>query len=129
MLKMTTKLMLTLVTTLSLIAVASCASREELRMNSSITMISLNSVQPFVSNSFARRMALLIIEDRYPPDVFSPKGSGMVVDDGEVWRVTFDNALVTENDVGKIAMVDGAIVPRKLTFVIRKSNAEVVDIQ
>lgn len=97
-------------------------------MNSSISMMVLNSLQPFVSESFARRMALLVIEDRYPPSVFSPKGTGMVVDGGEVWRVTFDNGLVDSSDNQKMVMIDGVVVPRKLTFVIRKSNAEIVDI-
>lgn len=129
MLKLTAKLVLAMVATLALVAIASCASRRELRMNSSITMMALNSVQPFVSKSFAQRMALLIIEDRYPPDVFLPKGPGTVVDDGEVWRVTFDNDLVDENNHQENVMVGGAIVPRKLVFVIRKSNAEVMDIQ
>lgn len=97
-------------------------------MNSSFTMMALNSIQPFVSENFARRMALLILEDRYPSDVFSPKGEGVVADGGEVWRVTFDNELVDQNDSQAMAMVNGAVVPKKLTFVLRKSNAEVVDI-
>jgi len=92
-------------------------------------MMALNSVQPFASASFAQRMALLIIEDRYPSNVFSPKGAGVVVDGGEVWRVTFDNSLISDDSSQKMAMIDGVVVPRKLTFVIRKSNAEVVDIQ
>lgn len=98
-------------------------------MNSSITMMALNSVQPFASESFARRMALLIIEDRYPSDVFSPAGAGTTVDGGAVWRVTFDNSLISTKDTKKMPMIDGVVVPRKLTFVIRKSNAEVMDIQ
>lgn len=97
-------------------------------MNSTFTMMALNSIQPFVSEAFARRMALLIIEDRYPPNVFSPKARGVVVDGGEVWRVTLDNELVDQSASQALAMVDGAVVPIKLTFVIRKSNAEVVDI-
>lgn len=98
-------------------------------MGSSFTMMALNSIQPFVSESFARRLALLIVEDRYPPDVFSPKASGVAIDDGEFWRVTLENDLVDQGDSQAIAMIAGAVVPRKLTFVIRKSNAEVVDIR
>jgi len=98
-------------------------------MNSSITMMALNIVQPFVSKSLAQRLALLIIKDRYPPSVFLPKGSGKVVDDGDAWHVTFDNGLVNENDHQKMVVVEGAVVPRRLTLVIRKSNAEIMDIQ
>ena len=123
------KLMLTLATSLMLIPVTSCAPRREVRMNSSITMMALNIVQPFVSKSLAQRLALLIIKDRYPPSVFLPKGSGKVVDDGDAWHVTFDNGLVNENDHQKMVVVEGAVVPRRLTLVIRKSNAEIMDIQ
>lgn len=128
MLKSTTRLVLVVFAMVGLTAVMGCATKG-VRMNSSITMMALNSVQPFASKSFARRMALLIIEDRYPTSIFSPKGAGMVEDGGDVWRVTFDNALVHDADNKRIAMVDGAIVPKKLTFVIRKNNAAVVDIQ
>lgn len=113
---------------LMLIAATGCAPKGT-RMNSSVTMMALNSVQPFASESFARRMALLIIEDRYPPDVFSPAGTGVVVDGGEVWHVTFDNSLINTSGGQKMPMIDGVVVPKKLTFVIRKRNAEVVDIQ
>lgn len=99
------------------------------KMNSSFTMLALNSVQPFASESFARRMALLIMEDRYPLNVFSPEGVGIVVDGGEVWRITFNNGLADESESQKMLMIDGAVAPRKLTFVIRKDNAAVVDIQ
>jgi len=91
-------------------------------------MMALNSTQPFVSEAFAKRIALLIVEDRYPHNVFSPKRAGLVQDGGEVWRVTFENELIDSNDSSPMPMIDGVVVPRKLTFVIRKRNAEVVDI-
>lgn len=128
MFKSTTQLVLVMFALAMLTAVTGCAMKGA-RMNSSITMMALNSEQPFASKAFVRRMALLIIEDRYPTSVFSPKGAGIVEDGGDVWRVTFDNSLVHDAANKRIAMVDGAIVPKKLTFVIRKNDAAVVDIQ
>jgi hypothetical protein len=74
---------------------------------------------PFVSQSFAERLARIVIEEKYPKNIFSVQGSGNVVDKGDTWWVTFDNALK-----GTIA----TMVPIRLTVHIKKANGEIVTI-
>lgn len=78
-----------------------------------------NITEPFVSQSFAERLARLVIEEKYPKNIFSIRGSGNIIDRGDTWWVTFDNAIN-----GSM----GAIIPRRLTVHIRKSNGEIVTI-
>lgn len=96
-------------------------------MNQSIAMIALNSIQPFVSEGFAKKVALLVLDDRYPKDFFLPQEGGTVISDGEVWRVTFKNALL-ENNSDTFPIVNGVLLPRALTFTIRKTDAAILDI-
>ena len=74
------------------------------------------------------RLALLVIEEKYPKDVFSARGSGTTVDKGDLWEVTFDNALVSPDDTSALPMRHGSIVPRRLTITIRKTSGEIIDI-
>jgi hypothetical protein len=74
---------------------------------------------PFVSQGFAERLARLVIEEKYPKNIFSVQGSGNVVDKGDTWWVTFDNAIK-----GSMA----TMVPIRLTVHVRKTNGEIVTI-
>jgi hypothetical protein len=78
-----------------------------------------NISEPFVSQSFAERLARLVIEEKYPKNIFSVQSSGNVVDKGDTWWVTFDNAIK-----GTMA----TMVPIRLTVHIRKTNGEIVTI-
>lgn len=94
----------------------------------SLSMTVLNNGQPFVSREFAGRLALLVIDEKYPSSVFSVRGSGSVVDRGDSWSVTFANALVPPTDASPLPMLGGEVVPRRLTITIRKTNGEVISI-
>jgi hypothetical protein len=74
---------------------------------------------PFVSQSFAERLARLVIEEKYPKNIFTAQGAGHVVDKGDAWWVTFDNAIK-----GTMA----TMIPIRLTVHIRKANGEIVTI-
>lgn len=74
---------------------------------------------PFISEQFAERLGSLVIEEKYPKDVFSQQGPGMVVDKDQVWLVTFTNALYRS---------DKYLLPKKLTIEIRKKNGEIIAI-
>lgn len=91
-------------------------------------MIALNQGQPFISGAFAEQLALLVIEQKYPKDIFVVRGSARLVDKGEMWSVTFDNGLAAPDDKSTLPMVGGKIVPRHLTITIRKTNGEIVSI-
>jgi len=79
-----------------------------------------NMQGPFVSRKFAERLALLVIQERYTPDVFLPRGAPpIVVDKGDFWSVTFDNELPRSST---------SIIPKELTIHIRKANGEIVAI-
>lgn len=97
-------------------------------MDQSIAMIALNSVQPFASETYAKKVALLVLDDRYPKSVFLPQEGGTVVDGGDVWSVTFENSLLKDNR-DAFPILDGVLLPRTLTFEIRKADAAIVDIR
>jgi hypothetical protein len=81
-----------------------------------LSMILLNGTQPFVSLHFAVRLASLIIEDRYPREMFVIVEPAKIEDEGEFWKVTVENALKNS----KFSIV-------RLSITIRKSNGEIVD--
>lgn len=84
-----------------------------------------NSSGPFVSEHFAERLALLVIEEKYRT-VFSVRGPAKIVDKGGVWSVTFENA-ATDEGGGSIKSQVITIL-KSLTIEIRKSNGEIVTI-
>lgn len=109
-----------------LFAAPGCSSAGK-AMDQSIAMIALNTAQPFVSEAFAKKVVLLVLDDRYPKSVFRPQEGGTVLDGGDVWIVTFENALLKDNSES-FPIVDGELLPRALTFDIRKADAAIVDI-
>jgi hypothetical protein len=111
-----------------LLALSACATEHGPMNNLSISMIALNHGQPFVSRGFADRLALLVIDEKDPRDVFSVRGSGSIVDKGDSWSVTFDNALIDPADKDSLPILDGRVVRRRLTITIRKANGEVISI-
>jgi hypothetical protein len=78
-----------------------------------------NLVGPFVTQTFAQRLAVLVLEERYTANVFLPKTPVVAVDKGELWSVTVENALSLE---------PGLIRPKDITVQIRKRNGEIVAI-
>ncbi len=98
-------------------------------MPQSVSMILMNQGHPFVSKALAERLCLAILDDRYPDYIFRPKSQAEVSDGDDIWLVTFENELVPPDENSQLPMVNGKLVPRNLTFVIRKSNAEVIDIR
>lgn len=89
--------------------------------NSSLdpSMVVLNMKGPFVSREFAQRLALLVIDQKYPKDAFVPSPSVSVDDNGELWSVGVDNALPSANAFRQ---------PRHLTIRIRKTNGEILSL-
>ena len=90
------------------------------------SMILMNFEGPFVSREFAERLAVLVIDQKWPKDVFSRRGPGRVVDLGDAWSVTYQNALGNAND--PIPTSGGKAVPKTLTIRIRKANGQIVAI-
>jgi hypothetical protein len=90
------------------------------------SMILFNFEGPFISREFAERLAVLVIEQKWPKDVFARRGPGQVVDQGDTWSVTYENILGNAND--PIPTSGGKAVPRTLTIRIRKVNGEIVAI-
>lgn len=78
-----------------------------------------NLTGPFITRSFAERLALLFFQERYSKDIFVPLTPATMEDGGDVWRVTAANALSLESRT---------IRPFKLVIVIRKRNGEIVGI-
>lgn len=94
----------------------------------SLSIMVLNQGQPFVTAAFAERLALLVIDEKYPHDLFVVRGSGSIADRGANWAATFDNALVGPQDKSELALLNGRIIPKRLTITIRKTNGEIVSI-
>jgi hypothetical protein len=111
-----------------LLLAGGCVTQHERVIPMSISMMLLNHGAPFVSQSFAERLALLVIGEKYPGDLFVVRGKGTVTDKGEVWAVTFENALVDPEDPAALPMVEGNLTAKRLTITIRKTNGEIVAI-
>ena len=116
------------IATALLLSIAACVTERGNVTSLSVSMIALNQGQPFVSQSFAERLALLVIEEKYPRDFFTVRGSGNTVDKGDIWLVTFDNGLTDPSDKNALAVVQGRVIPKRLTITIRKANCEIVAI-
>jgi len=74
---------------------------------------------PFVTMEFAQRLALLVVEEKYPREIFRAEGPAVVEDHGDLWWVTVRNG---------IASPMGSIIPRRFVVHIRKVNAEIEDV-
>lgn len=96
-----------------------CAAQDQPVKSLSIMMTLQNQDQPFVSESFAKRLALLVIDEKYPKAAFIPREPATIADQGEIWTVTFENALPLPKD---------SIFPKRLSIAIRKNNGEIVNI-
>jgi hypothetical protein len=99
-----------------LVSLAGCIT-DHRAMNPFMTLQNISG--PFVSQTFAERLARLVIEEKYPKNIFSIQSSGNVVDKGDTWWVTFYNEIK-----GTMA----TMVPTRLTVHIRKTNGEIVTI-
>jgi hypothetical protein len=78
-----------------------------------------NLAGPFISQSFAERLARLVIEEKYPKNSFSIQGPANVADKGDTWWVTFDNA---------VQGTMPAMISKRLTVHIRKTDGAIVTI-
>ena len=117
-----------LIATAILVLLGGCLTQHRTVTTLSLSMMLLNQGQPFVSEKFAERLAVLVIEEKYPKDIFSVHASGIIVGKEDTWLVTFDNALVSQEDKSHLPMSDGRIIPRRLTITIRKTSGEIVAI-
>lgn len=91
-------------------------------------MTLFNFQAPFVSETFARRIAQIVIEEKYPQSMFVAAGPSVALDAGSVWKVTLKNALVSHGDKGDTPTINDVPSPRDLTVEICKFNAAVLSI-
>lgn len=111
-----------------LVSFGGCAMKKKDAIPLSISMILMNHGQPFISKAIAERICLLIIEDRYSKEIFLAKEPSVVEDKDDFWLVTFQNSLISNDGNETLPVYNNVIVPRRLSFKIRKINAEIVDI-
>lgn len=88
-----------------------------------LSMTLLNVDQPFVSKEFSKRLALLVLDEKYPKDIFVYEESVTVTDNGETWVVIVNNSIFSEDRASL-----GSIIPRRLSVEIRKANGEIIGI-
>ncbi len=93
-----------------------------------VSMLLFNQEESFVSESFAKRLTLLVIEEKYPEDIFIRREGIRVLDQGEAWQVTIDNALVDAHDYSALPIIEGKIVPKSLSILINKANGAIIKI-
>jgi hypothetical protein len=109
------------ITILLLLSACAVERRSTEPLNSS--MLLMNMEGPFVSATFADRLARLIVDEKYPKDIFLVSGSTKVVDEGSIWAVHFANALFTQQYA---TLPRKAIAPKTLTIRIKKSDGAIV---
>jgi hypothetical protein len=90
---------------------------------SDISMFLWNFGGPFVTSDFAKKLGVLVIEQKYPGAVFDA-ASPAVLDQGDTWWVTFT---VTQwpKDMEELR----PMLPRQITLRIRKSDAAVLGVR
>lgn len=93
-----------------------------------ISIVLLNQEGALVSQVMAERLAQVVVEEKYPRNIFVAKHPIEVLDQGEEWLVTIRNDLISDQDRSLVPMANGEIVPRKLVVRIRKSNGEFLSI-
>ena len=89
------------------------------------SMILENFSAPFVTSDFAERLALLVVEEKYPKDTLVASGVKEVMDRDGAWWVTVN---VEFPSASPLRRVMGPLLPKQLTIQIRKTNAEIVSI-
>ncbi len=72
---------------------------------------------PFVTRRLAERLAVAVIEEKYSKDTFVVRGAPQVLDQDSTWAVTVENA---------VPLPAKSLLPKRLTILIRKANAEIV---
>jgi hypothetical protein len=94
-----------------------------IQAQSEISMFLENFGGPFVTSDFAKKLGVLVMEQKYPGTSFDA-ASAAVVDKGDTWWVTFT---VTQwpQEMQKLR----PLLPHQLTLLIRKSDAAVLGIR
>jgi hypothetical protein len=89
---------------------------------SDVSMLLWNSSGPFVTSEFAKKLGVLVMEQKYARVRFEA-ASPTVLDKGDTWWVTFT---VTQwpKDMERLQ----PLLPRQLTLLIRKSDAAVLGV-
>ena len=88
-----------------------------------VSMYLENASGPFVTSDFARKLGVLVMEQKYPGASFDA-ASAAVVDKGDTWWVTF-----TVREWPKEMQKLRPLLPHQLTFLICKSDAAVLGVR
>jgi uncharacterized protein YcfL len=118
---------LTLIAAIIPLLLNGCAMSEK-TSKLTVSMLLFNQEESFVSEGFAKRLALLVIEEKYPKDIFIRHEGIRVLDQGEAWQVMIDNALVDTHDSSALPIIEGKIVPKSLSILINKANGAIIKI-
>jgi len=90
---------------------------------SDVLMFLENFGRPFVTSDFAKKLGVLVMEQKYPGASFDA-ASAAVLDKGDTWWVTF-----TVKEWPKEMQRLRPLLPHQLTFLIRKSDAAVLGVR
>lgn len=103
-------------------------TRERDMADWNLQLMLLNSPEhPLISRDIAERLALLIVEERYPKDFFDV-GSVNTMDDRDQWRVEVINRLTENFGEQASRTADGRVLPAQLTFRIRKFDGQITSV-
>jgi hypothetical protein len=87
-----------------------------------VSMIALNATGPFVTPDFAKKLGVLLMQQRYP-GVVSSESSPTLTDQGDIWWATFRVDKWPKDMVGL-----KPLLPGQLTLWIRKRDAAILAI-
>jgi hypothetical protein len=99
------------------------ASSQNSTQQADISMLLQNDAGPFVTSDFARKLAVLVMAQKYAGVIFDPAGIE-VLDKGDVWWVT-----VPVKEWPKDMQTLKPALPERLTLWIRKTDAAVLAIR
>lgn len=87
---------------------------------SGVSMLLQNYEAPFIGKDLAQKLARVLVESKYPEDIFVIEGDPSIEDEGDYWRVSFRNRLRTGVDV--------TYATAMIRVRIKKANGEIADI-
>jgi hypothetical protein len=85
-----------------------------------VSMLLQNYGAPFIDQKLGAGIARLLVNNKYPPDIFLAEDNVIIEDAGEFWKITLKNQLRVD--------VDRPYVTKSVRVTIKKSNGEILEI-
>ena len=97
---------------------AGANSPEPKELDTSVML--LNFPRPLMSVTLAEKLTRSFLEEKYPANIFEITGPARIVDEGDLWYVSFENALYVSTEESM-----KSIIPKAIGLEICKANGQI----